>query len=124
MPGCPHLRGPRAPRLRGDGEGLRRRHPPPQLLAYNESTARALSDATHARCSYGYYRGASGQPRQYARASAKDLAAAATTTSTFVSEAHSLDQAAKSTSGSLQLGRIEESQLIRHRGARSITCHD
>ena len=45
MPGCPHLRGPRAPRLRGDGKGLRRRHPPPQLLAYNDSTARALSDA-------------------------------------------------------------------------------
>ena len=45
MPGCPHLRGPRAPRLRGDGRGLRRRHPPPQLLAYNESAARALSSA-------------------------------------------------------------------------------
>ena len=44
MPGCPHLRGPRAPRLRGDGRGLRRRHPPPQLLAH-ESAARALSSA-------------------------------------------------------------------------------
>jgi hypothetical protein len=120
--GLPTLAWAQSPPLAG-GWGGSEEATPASSAARIQREHRSRSVRRHA-CSYGYYRGASGQPRQYARASAKDLAAAATTTSTLVSEAHSLDQAAKSTSGSLQLGRLEESQLIRHRGARFITCHD